>query len=107
MPTAMSRWAVTTCLAPLVRSIRHSRPEYLRLKARRNALQSLMVAKTRPEDQYKPHAPAFLTRDPAREARFVEQARAATAAAYESFVAKLEGKVGPGVTAAQLSSHRV
>lgn len=80
-----------------------SRVEYRRLQARRSAILQVLRGVSSPSCM--PGQPIMLTRDPAHEAAFIRNERVAAGVSFDAYVAKLEGKVGQGVTGASVEGR--
>lgn len=81
--------------------------EYKRAESFRNALQQLMTAYHGPYTSYysDDRAPRYLVVDAAKIARFIADEMEAAGASFILYVAKLETKVGEGVTAASVEGR--
>jgi hypothetical protein len=93
--------------APTPKDLPYWHPENKAARARQSALMGLLDSKRAPGDEYKPHAPLYLRRNPAKEQAFVDGARADAAASFEAYVAKLVHKVGEGVTKATVEGTQL
>ena len=93
--------------APSPKGLQYWHPEAKAARARQSALMGLFDAKRAEGDEYKPHAPLYLRRSPAKEQAFIDAERAEAAASFEAYVAKLVHKVGEGVTAATVEGTQL
>lgn len=91
-------------VAPYPRSSTMSRNDYLAAK-RKYYLFRQLTGNANPHGSRHMHDPDLVKRDPAREARFIQEAQELAATQYELFVAKLINKIGECTAAALQGNH--
>jgi hypothetical protein len=90
-------------------STKLSRIEYRRMQATRSYILSILSIARDDVVTYRPGEKRvqLLVLDGAKATRYVADEREAAGLSFDMYVAKLEGKVGQGVTAASVDNHRL
>ncbi|AHZ60195.1 hypothetical protein HQ81_0151 [Dickeya phage phiDP23.1] len=100
---AANGWDVEKCAPwPSSTGVKFGDPDYNRLKSKHTLYRSLTQAVN---PSYIPGAPDIVKADPERQRLFIKKARRNAAHQYESFICKLEDKIGSHSAAELDGSH--
>lgn len=99
-------WDLQKCAPwPSTVGIRMGHHDYHRMKAKQSLYMSLTTDNNPPTRSYRPGAPNIVKADPERQRLFIKEARRNAAYQYESFICKLEDKIGGHSAAVLDGSH--
>ena len=103
---ATNGWDLQKCAPwPSTVGIRMDHHDYQRMKAKQSLYMSLTADNNPPNRSYQVGAPNIVKADPERQRLFIKEARCNAAHQYESFICKLEDKIGSHSAAELDGSH--